>query len=227
MQKSRQCQGVPLLSNMVTEQRLRFLSYIACSALLLMKTITMQLMLWFASLHQTGNNLQKDPTTCGSEPFNQIWDHWTSVLPKQPLRKHWCSTVDMVTLKKSMRWRETLYYVLVVWKTTSTWGKVPAVLPCEVQWTPVMAWAFPWQSAAHWCVGQLQLQPPDLYEKTPCPLTGEWDRGLPCHDDDSWLLLSNSQTTQQHNASHFLTNWRMWMTCHVKEPTKLTAQTQW
>ena len=56
---------------------------------LLMKTITMQLLLQFASLHQTGHDLQEDPTTRGSEPLNRIWDHWTSVLPtrgrRQPL----------------------------------------------------------------------------------------------------------------------------------------------
>ena len=56
---------------------------------LLMKTITVQLLLRFTSLHQTGNGLQEDPTTRGSEPLNRIWDHWTSVLPtcrrRQPL----------------------------------------------------------------------------------------------------------------------------------------------
>jgi len=41
-------------------------------AVLLMKTITMQLLLRFASLYQTGNDLQEDPTTRGSEPLNQI-----------------------------------------------------------------------------------------------------------------------------------------------------------
>ena len=58
-------------------------------AVLLMKTITVQSLLWFASLHQTGNDLQEDPTTRDSEPVNRIWDHWTSVLPtrgrRQPL----------------------------------------------------------------------------------------------------------------------------------------------
>jgi len=47
------------------------------NAVLLMTTITVQLLLWFASLHQTGNDLQEDPITRGSEPLNQIWDHWT------------------------------------------------------------------------------------------------------------------------------------------------------
>jgi len=37
-----------------------------------------QLLLRFASLHQTGNDLQEDRTTCGSEPLNQISDDWTS-----------------------------------------------------------------------------------------------------------------------------------------------------
>jgi len=39
---------------------------------LLMKTITMQLLLRFASLHQTGNDLQEDPNTRGSEPLSRI-----------------------------------------------------------------------------------------------------------------------------------------------------------
>jgi len=50
-------------------------------AVLLMTTVTMQLLLRFASIHQTGNDLQEDPTTRGSEPLNGIWDLWTSVLP--------------------------------------------------------------------------------------------------------------------------------------------------
>jgi len=33
------------------------------NAVLLMTTITVQLLLWFASLHQTGNDLQEDPIT--------------------------------------------------------------------------------------------------------------------------------------------------------------------
>ena len=42
-------------------------------AVLLMKTISTQLLLLrFASLYQTGNDLQEDPTTRGSEPLNQI-----------------------------------------------------------------------------------------------------------------------------------------------------------
>jgi len=32
----------------------------------------MQLLLRIASLHQTGNDLQEDPTTRGSEPLNRI-----------------------------------------------------------------------------------------------------------------------------------------------------------
>ena len=39
-----------------------------------MKTITVQLLLRFASLHQTGNDLEEDPTTCGSEQPNRIGD---------------------------------------------------------------------------------------------------------------------------------------------------------
>ena len=37
-----------------------------CSLMLL------QLLLRFASLHQTGNDLQEDPTTRSSEPLNRI-----------------------------------------------------------------------------------------------------------------------------------------------------------
>ena len=65
--------GCPLRSNMVTEQCLRFCGCTS-HAVLLMKTITVQLLLRFARLHQTGNDLQEDPTTRGSEPFNWIWD---------------------------------------------------------------------------------------------------------------------------------------------------------
>ena len=35
-------------------------------------TITVQLLLRFAGLHQTGNDLQEDPTTRGSAPLNRI-----------------------------------------------------------------------------------------------------------------------------------------------------------
>jgi len=45
--------GCPPLSNMVTERRFGCTSH----AVLLMKTITVQLLLRFASLHQTGNDL--------------------------------------------------------------------------------------------------------------------------------------------------------------------------
>jgi len=34
-------------------------------------TVTMQLLLQFASLHQTGNDFQEDPTTRGSEPLTR------------------------------------------------------------------------------------------------------------------------------------------------------------
>ena len=68
MQKSGQC---PPLSNMATERRLRFFGCTS-HAVLLMKTITEQLLLRFASLRQTGNDLQEDPTTRGSEPLNRI-----------------------------------------------------------------------------------------------------------------------------------------------------------
>ena len=53
------------LFNMVTEQRLRFFAHMK------MKTIAMQLLVRFASIHQTGNDLQEDPTTRGSEPLNR------------------------------------------------------------------------------------------------------------------------------------------------------------
>ena len=55
-----------------------FLSYIPRQSSTLVYTITVQLLLRFASLHQTGNDLQEDRTTCGSEPLNQISDDWTS-----------------------------------------------------------------------------------------------------------------------------------------------------
>ena len=48
-----------------------------------------QSLLRLASLHQTGNDLQEDPATRGSEPLNRIWNRRTSVLPtrgrRQPL----------------------------------------------------------------------------------------------------------------------------------------------
>jgi len=61
----------PPLSNMVMK---RLLAFFGCTshAVLLMKTITMQLLLRFTSLHQTGNDLQEDPTTRGSEPLSRI-----------------------------------------------------------------------------------------------------------------------------------------------------------
>ena len=80
--------GRPPLSNMVMKW---LLAFFGCTshAVLLIKTITMQLLLRFASLHQTGNDLQEDPNTRGSEPLSRIWDHWTSVLRtrggRQPL----------------------------------------------------------------------------------------------------------------------------------------------
>jgi len=59
------------LSNAATERRLRFFGCTS-HAVLLMKTISVQLLLQFASLHPTGNDLQEDPTTRGSEPLNPI-----------------------------------------------------------------------------------------------------------------------------------------------------------
>ena len=50
-------------------------------AVLLIKTITVQLLLQFKSLHQTRNDLQEDPITRGSQQLNSTWHHWTSVLP--------------------------------------------------------------------------------------------------------------------------------------------------
>ena len=86
--EARAVSGCAPLNNMVTEWRSRFFGCTS-HAVLLVKTITAQLLLWFTSLHQTGTDLQEDPTTRGSEPLNQIWDHWTSILPtrgrRQPL----------------------------------------------------------------------------------------------------------------------------------------------
>ena len=58
-------------------------------AVLRMKTITVQLLLRFASLHQTGNDLQEDPTTCGSEQPNRIGDCRTSDLSRTRLVWLW------------------------------------------------------------------------------------------------------------------------------------------
>ena len=70
----------------------------------------MQLLLRCASLHQTGNDLQEDPTTCGSEPLNRIWDHWTSVLPtrgrRQPLENTGCGYAQGEYAMKTERERE-------------------------------------------------------------------------------------------------------------------------
>ena len=56
-------------------------------AVLLMKTITMQLLLRFTSLHQTGNDVQEDPTTRCSEPLNRVWDHWNTAEKSMPWRE--------------------------------------------------------------------------------------------------------------------------------------------
>ena len=81
-------------------------------AVLLMKNITMQLLLRFASLHQTGNDLQEDPTTRGLiraieqglKPLNigpsYAWK-------KSASREHWRSTVDTATLKEEYANEET------------------------------------------------------------------------------------------------------------------------
>jgi len=90
---------------MLTERRfLGFFGHIARSAPD-MKTITVQLLLQFASLHQTGNNLQQDPTSRGSaiesdlRPLNIGPSYeWK----KAASREHWHSIVDTTTLKKSM-----------------------------------------------------------------------------------------------------------------------------
>jgi len=42
-----------------------------------MKTITVQLLQWFASFHLTGNERQEDRSTHDSKPLNLIRDHWT------------------------------------------------------------------------------------------------------------------------------------------------------
>jgi len=86
------------------------------------KTITVQLLLRFASLHQTGIDLQEDPTTCGSQPLNRIWDHWTSVLPtrgrRQPLNntdvRLWTYSYRP-TLTKSMPRRRVLLPARPYW----------------------------------------------------------------------------------------------------------------
>ena len=103
MQKSRQCQGVPCFP---TRHRNNACDSLATShAVLQMKTITVQLLLWFASLHQTGNDLQEDWTTRGSETLSQIWDHCTFLRMEEGslLRTLW---TDTAMLQKNMPRRE-------------------------------------------------------------------------------------------------------------------------
>jgi len=57
--------GCRVLPNMVTERCLRFFGHITHSVP--DETITVQLLPWFTSLHQTGNDLQEDPTTWAYE----------------------------------------------------------------------------------------------------------------------------------------------------------------
>jgi len=69
-----------------------------------------RLLLRFASRHWTGNDLQEDPTTLGSEPLNRIWKPLnigpSYVWKKSASREHWRSVGDTATLKKSMPLRE-------------------------------------------------------------------------------------------------------------------------
>ena len=75
------------------------------------QTITVQLLLWFSSLHQTGNNLQEDLTTRGSEPVESdlrpLNIDASYTWKKAISREDWHSIVDMAILKKSMLWRQT------------------------------------------------------------------------------------------------------------------------
>ena len=74
------------------------------------QTITVQLLLWFTSLHQTGNNLQEDLTTRGSEPVESdlrpLNIDASYTWKKAVSREDWHSIVDMAILKKSMLWRQ-------------------------------------------------------------------------------------------------------------------------
>jgi len=66
----------------------------------------MQLLLQFASLHQTGNNLQEDPTTRGSELLNldlrQMNIGPSYACKKTASQEHRHLIVDTAMLKKSM-----------------------------------------------------------------------------------------------------------------------------
>ena len=100
--------GCPLRSNMVTERRLRFCG---CTShtVLLMKTITVQLLLRFASLHQTGNDLQEDPTTRAQ---SHLTGSETAVLPmharRQPLEN---TAQEECAMKTGEKLREDLFSV--------------------------------------------------------------------------------------------------------------------
>jgi len=67
-------------------------------AVLLIKTITVQLLLQFKSLHQTRNDLQEDPTTRGSQQLNS---------PSRTL----AFTVVKATLKESTSRRRRRLYI--------------------------------------------------------------------------------------------------------------------
>jgi len=58
---------------------------------------SVQLLMRFVSLQQTGNDLQEDPTTCDSEPLNWICNHYA--WKKAAFQEHWGSIVDTAMLR--------------------------------------------------------------------------------------------------------------------------------
>jgi len=108
-----------------------------------MKIIIVQLLLRFTSLHQTGNDLQEDPTTRGSEPLNRIWDLWTPVLPirgrRQPLEN------TGVRLWTRLHLRRTVCYEEEKKKTAICYSAVQATWPwvCLFVYLPISVYLCP------------------------------------------------------------------------------------
>jgi len=108
-----------------------------------MNITTVQLLLRFTSLHQTGNDLQEDPTTRGSEPLNRIWDLWTPVLPirgrRQPLEN------TGVRLWTRLRLRRTVCYEEEKKKTAICYSAVQATWPwvCLFVYLPISVYLCP------------------------------------------------------------------------------------
>jgi len=108
-----------------------------------MNITTVQLLLRFTSLHQTGNDLHEDPTTRGSEPLNGIWDLWTPVLPtrgrSQPLEN------TGVRLWTRLHLRRTVCYEEEKKKTAICYSAVQATWPwvCLFVYLPISVYLCP------------------------------------------------------------------------------------